>query len=882
MPFVFCGEKSIMIGKTISHYKILEKLGEGGMGVVYKAEDTKLKREVAIKFLPRHIAASEEDRERFKIEAQAAAALNHPNIATIYAIEEVDDEMFIVMEYIDGQELKQRIDSGPLKVDEALNIAIQIADGLQAAHKKGVFHRDIKSTNIMLTENDRVKIMDFGLAKIKGQMRLTKTGTTVGTVAYMSPEQTKGEEVDHRTDIWSYGVVLYEMITGQLPFKGEYEQAIVYSILNEEPEPVTGLRTGVSMELERIVSKAIVKNPAERYQHADEMLVDLRSLKKVSLPRPEIKKSPKAMSKPLLGTLALVLLFALLIVGYLLTRRESREFQIKHTLPLTTAPGLEQDPAWSPEGTRIAYASDESGNMDIWVRQIAAGQRLNLTKDYTGYDGKPAWSPNGEWIAFVSKRDGGGIFMIPALGGIPKRVVSLSFAPCLSYIGAIPPVCWSPAGTELAYAVDGNLYIIPASGGTPTPVPLPPTGLIIGYSEPAWSSDRERIACTGFVATGVSTSQIWSVRCDGSDPLPVTRGKAFNSNPIWSPDGRQLFFLSDQGGSRDIWWVPVDARGKPTGPARSLTVGVGVGAIAISRDGTKLVYTKVVERSNIWSIPVVQDRTLTLDDAVALTSENHYIELLSISPDGKWIAFDSNRSGNQDIWIMRKDGSDLRQLTTNPAHDWVGSWSPDGKQIAFQSLRSGNRDLYIMPVAGGAVTPLTNHPAEDFIPIWSPDGEKIAFSSNRSGNMDVWVMPSNGGEPVQLTFHEAQEFLLRWSPDGKQLVFNSKRTGRCELFLIPAEGGEPVQLTHGAWSDIYPRFWSADGRTIYAGGIGGPENEGANLWAVSVADGTARSLMDFRGSLKEPVMLTSDGERLYFPLWERIGDLWMAELSTGK
>jgi len=872
-----------MIGKNISHYQILEKLGEGGMGVVYKAEDTKLKREVAIKFLPHHIAASEEDRERFKIEAQAAAALNHPNIATIHAIEEVDDELFIVMEYIDGQELRQKIDAGPLKVDDALNIAMQIADGLQAAHKKGVFHRDIKSANIMLTENDRVKIMDFGLAKIKGQMRLTKTGTTVGTVAYMSPEQTRGEEVDHRTDIWSYGVVLYEMITGQLPFKGEYEQAIVYSILNEEPEPVTGLRTGVSMELERIVNKAITKNPSVRYQHADEMLVDLRSLNKGSLPRPEIKKYPKAMSKPLLGILAIVLLLVLLIVGYLLTRRESREFQIKHTLPLTTAPGLEQDPAWSPEGTRIAYASDETGNMDIWVRQIAAGQRVNLTKDYAGYDGKPAWSPNGEWIAFVSERDGGGIFLLPALGGIPKRVVSLPFAPSLSYIGAIPTICWSPDGTKLAYATSGILYTIPASGGTPAPVPLPPTGLMVGYSEPAWSPDGERIACTGFVGVGVSTSQIWSVRCDGSDPLPVIRGKAFNSNPIWSPHGRQLFFLSDRGGSRDVWWLPVDARGKPTGPARPLTAGVGVGAIALSKDWTKLAYTKVVDRSNIWSIPIVTDRILTLDNAVAHTSENLYIEQLSISPDGEWIAFDSNRSGNMDIWIMRKDGGELRQLTTNSTHDWYPKWSPDGKQIGFHSLRRGNRDLFVMPVTGGAVTSLTSHPAEDFLPTWSPDGEKIAFASNRSGNMDMWIIPSSGGEPQQLTFHEALDFGPLWSPNGRRLVFSTNRTGYGELFFMPAEGGEAVQLTRGEWSIINALFWSADGRTIYALGLGRPGNEGANLWAVSAADGSARSLMDFGGSLKEPGhSLSSDGERLYFPLWERVGDLWMAELSTGE
>ena len=271
-----------MIGKTISHYKILEKLGEGGMGVVYKAEDLKLKRTVALKFLPHHIAVNEEDRERFKIEAQAAAALNHPNIATIYAIEEVDDELFIVMEYIDGQELRQKIEAGPLKVDVAMDIAMQIADGLQAAHKKGVFHRDIKSANIMLTQDDRVKIMDFGLAKIKGQMRLTKTGTTVGTVTYMSPEQARGEKVDHRTDIWSFGVLLYEMITGQMPFKGDYEQAVIYSILNEEPKPIMELRAGAPVELADVVNKALTKDLKERYLNMGEMFADLKSLGRAS------------------------------------------------------------------------------------------------------------------------------------------------------------------------------------------------------------------------------------------------------------------------------------------------------------------------------------------------------------------------------------------------------------------------------------------------------------------------------------------------------------------------------------------------------------------------------------------------------------------------
>ena len=268
-----------MIGSTILHYKILEKLGEGGMGVVYKAEDTKLKREVAIKFLPHHISSNEEERKRFEIEAQAAASLNHPNISTIHSIEESDSEVFIVMEYIDGIELKDKIKSGPIPTKEAINIATQIAEGLEAAHIKGIVHRDIKSQNIMITNDGKVKVMDFGLAKMKGKTQLTKAGSTLGTLEYMAPEQAKGEEVDHQSDIWSFGVVLYEMLTGQLPFKGEYDAAVMYEIINEHPKPIEILRSDSPSELSHIISKSLEKNPEERYQNISDLLIDLRKLK---------------------------------------------------------------------------------------------------------------------------------------------------------------------------------------------------------------------------------------------------------------------------------------------------------------------------------------------------------------------------------------------------------------------------------------------------------------------------------------------------------------------------------------------------------------------------------------------------------------------------
>jgi len=306
-----------MIGKIILHYKILEKLGEGGMGVVYLAEDTKLERKVAIKFLPHHIAGNAEEKERFKIEAKAAAALNHPNIATIYAIEESEDRIFIVMEYIDGIELKDKIKSGSIPKGKAVNIAIQVAEGLEAAHKKGIVHRDIKSQNIMITNDGKVKIMDFGLAKIKGGIQVTKIGSTIGTAAYMSPEQTKGEEVDHRTDIWSFGVVLYEMLTGMLPFKGDYEQAVIYSILNEEPE----LKENVSDELKFIIAKALSKNKDDRYQSASEILTDLIALKNESLSKTYSKVSKSDSSskkKRWIVPAAIVSLIVILAAAYFL------------------------------------------------------------------------------------------------------------------------------------------------------------------------------------------------------------------------------------------------------------------------------------------------------------------------------------------------------------------------------------------------------------------------------------------------------------------------------------------------------------------------------------------------------------------------------------
>jgi serine/threonine protein kinase/Tfp pilus assembly protein PilF len=314
-----------MIGKTVSHYKIIESLGQGGMGVVYKAEDTKLKRTVALKFLSAQAMGVEEDKTRLIHEAQAAAALNHPNICTVFEIDEVEGQTFIVMEYIKESSLKKKIESGPLNFRKALDISLQVADGLQEAHEKGIIHRDIKSANVMINEKGQAKIMDFGLAKLAGRTKVTKTGMTMGTVAYMSPEQSRGLEVDQRTDIWSFGVMVCEMITGQPPFGGDYEQAVLYSILNEEQEPMTGLRTGVPMDLERIINKCLSKSSEERYQHADELAADLHKLlreldlsEKIPSTKVKIQKSSKRKIKKKSLYIGILLSVVILIIATIL------------------------------------------------------------------------------------------------------------------------------------------------------------------------------------------------------------------------------------------------------------------------------------------------------------------------------------------------------------------------------------------------------------------------------------------------------------------------------------------------------------------------------------------------------------------------------------
>ncbi len=426
------------------------------MGVVYKAEDTKLGRPVALKFLAPHLLKDDDGRKRFEREARAAATLDHPNICTVYEIDEADGKTFIALAYLDGQTLSEKIAESPLKLNEALSLAMQLAEGLGAAHEQGIVHRDMKPDNVMLLKGSRglAKIMDFGLAQLAGTSKLTRDGTTLGTMSYMSPEQAEGSEVDRRSDIWSLGVMLYEMVAGQQPFRGDFDQAVVYSILNEQPEPLTALRTGVPKELERIVGKALAKKPDARYQHVDETLVDLRELKRaeddpalaagVGTAMPEKSSTKLSIA---FGTAAVVLIAAAAVYWSRKSpepvRGPAASLQAK---PLVVLPGRERSPSFSPDGSQVAFAWRPSGsdNWDIYLQVVGGSSPVQLT-DTNANEDYPAWSPDGRSMAFTRVVDDApAVFFLPPVGGGERKLFQGDRG------DSVRGISWSPDAATLA------------------------------------------------------------------------------------------------------------------------------------------------------------------------------------------------------------------------------------------------------------------------------------------------------------------------------------------------------------------------------------------------------------------------------------------------
>jgi serine/threonine protein kinase len=809
-----------MIGQVLGHYRIESKLGEGGMGVVYRARDTHLDRPAAIKVLPSERVADPERKRRFRQEAKAASALNHPNILHVYDIDTVDGVDFIAMEYVNGKTLDQLIGPKGVPLAQALGYAVQISDALARTHAAGIVHRDLKPSNVMVTEDGRVKVLDFGLAKLiapepasedgptRTEHPLTEEGAVVGTAAYMSPEQAEGRRLDGRSDIFSFASVMYEMVTGQCPFRGDSRLKTLSKILNEDPKPPSEVEA-IPPQLETIILRCLRKDPARRYQTMADLKVALQDVLEES--RSDRRARAPARRRRAWALLS-ALPAALLVAGYFAWQawRGPDEKEPLRAVALTTFPGMEGYPSFSPDGNHVAFmwTGPKQDNPDIYVQMIGSGPPLRLTHDpRSDYD--PAWSPDGRSIAFLrAERLPPGsaevgrseMWLTPPLGGPERKLGEIQ----VRSIGSPGFLAWSPDSASLVVTDSPGegkpdaLFVVSVETGEKRQLtsPLHP---VIGDSNPAVSPDGLSLAFRR--AAAPSAGELYwlplgSGLTAGAEPSCLTPAALDAAHPTWMPDGKEILFSSGPRTGRGLWRVAISG-GKA--PSRLPFVGEDGLMPALSRPQpgkpTRLAYVRNFNDSNIWRVDTSAPGVTASSPPVLAISSTRMDAGPDLSPDGRRVVFLSSRSGGPEVWLADLDGSNAVQLTmTGSAMTAAPRWSPDGGLIAFQSNFEGQFEIYVVPAAGGKLRRITSHPASDHVPSFSRDGQWIYFGSNRTGGWQVWKVPVRGGDAVQVTF--AGGFRAIESMDSAD-VYYGQAPGRTALWRIPAAGGQPVKLLEG-------------------------------------------------------------------------------------
>jgi Tol biopolymer transport system component len=804
-----------MIGSRLLHYEIVGELGSGGMGVVYQARDTRLNRLVAIKILPAEKIPGAADARRFIQEARTASTLNHPNIVQIYDVNEADGVHLIVMEHIAGRTLSQMILASGLRMPELLKYGIQIADALRCAHAANIVHRDLKPANVMITEDGRVKVLDFGLAKLMRTAAADKNLTTrtfsppteeggiAGTPAYMSPEQAEGKEIDARSDIFSFGSLLYEMATGRRAFQGTNYLSTISAVLNHEPEPVRG----VPAELEKLIAHCLRKNRERRIQHMDDVRVALEDLREQYDSGSPVRSRSALRRRPVLIGLSSSALLVAVIIGWFFRSRDNPDQGVSSPAPLTSYAGNEVQPSFSPDGNQVAFVWDgeHQDNADIYVKLIGSEKPLRLTTDPDA-DISPAWSPDGRFIAFVRHRTVGtpksSVLLAPAIGGPEKLIVELS-SPLpstsseLRYVvlAPFPLLAWAQGGKALIFPDHISpeeplgLFVLSLETGERFRLTTAPPGAR-GDAAPAISPDGRSLIfsrATGFSLSDLYRLPLTSGLRPAGEPVRLTSSKEWNSTPVWTPDGREIIFSAGSWylGPFNLWRMPARNSGAP----RWLSFGEGGGSPALSPQRRRLVFSRAAANNNIWRVQLAakSQRASPVKFIVSTRSE----AAPQYSPDGARIVFTSNRSGEHEVWTCDSEGSNPVQLTFLQAA-MTGSphWSPDGKQIVFDSNADGRFEIYVINAGGGAPRRLTADAADNALASFSHDGRYIYFSSNRTGNWQVWKMPAGGGLAIQITQRGGRAPVE--SRDGKFLYYEHVPTR--SLWRLATAGGEETKV----------------------------------------------------------------------------------------
>ncbi len=873
-------------GKRLGRYRLLHKLGEGGMGEVYLAEDPRLERSVALKILPAKLAENPERRARFLREAKAAAKLNHPSITVIHDIGNADDRDYIAFEHVEGRTLEQVLAGRHLTLHELADLAVPLADALAYAHEKGVIHRDVKAANVIVTEHGMPKLLDFGLAKVLTEAEiddaqkqksttLTLSGQIFGTPGAMSPEQALGRKVDARSDVFSFGSLLYEMASGGPAFAGTTVMETMDAVVHARPESLGSRRKDLPSEFLAIVEKALRKEPDERYQHMSDLAADLRHFKRTTdsdLVPPTTGRRRSSVPKALgvVGALAVVAVVVWIVRETWFSSGAGGASDGPLTLrqrQLTFAPGAENQPCLSPDGQTLVYTSGG----DIYLRRVDGDRDLNLTDGCRAPDGQAAFSPDGNLIAFRSERDGGGIFVMGAMGESVRRLSDFGFHPA-----------WSPDGKEIAVCTEqirfatlrvslSQIWALNAESGARR---LVHAGDGV---EPKWSPDGRWLV---FWAAVDGQRDLWIMPPAGGEGRRLTDDLATDWCPVWSADRRHVYFNSDRGGTFNLWRLPMDAdRGVATGPPQPVAASTsGYRRLSLSADGRRIA-------AATWATPTVSLTRYRLDVDAGTVSDRSSIPVgpnilcLGLSPDGKWAVGVARVSGMEDIYLVGVGSGEVRRLTNDSAKDRGPRWSPDGRQIFFYSNRGGSYDIWSIRPDGSGLTQESAFEGSIIGGLPSRNGDLLVFNLLTEKNRTMILR--DRPEPVrevadELPRHRDGLFIgVGWSPDGNKILggFLDTAAARVSGMIVYDRREKKYHriVDRGTATFYLPACWLPDGKRC----IMSAERK---LWIV---DTDTRQSLELASGLPEyqvqHVFLSSDARSLYVSGVQSAGDIWLLE-----
>jgi serine/threonine protein kinase len=795
-------------GQQVLHYRLIQKIGEGGMGVVWKAEDTKLHRHVALKVLPQSMAADPDRRARFEREARAVAALNHPNIVTLHSVEKSDGVHFITMELVEGRNLAQLLPRGGFPLNRLLEIAMPLADAVSRAHRAGITHRDLKPDNVMIDAEGRLRVLDFGLAKLQEPTEsaeaahlptataMTGEGKIVGTVAYMSPEQAEGKPVDHRSDIFSLGTILYEMTTGQRPFQGETSMSTIGAILKDEPSSVTEVNPSLPRHAGRILRRCLAKDPERRYQTATDLRNELEGLKgeiDSGVHDAETKVRVRHSPVPILIAAVLGVVVGAILATQLWTSEDVQPTRFSHR-PVTFSTAWDMSGSWSPDGKFIAFDRMDSGNLDIYIKTIDEEHEVARIAE-PGDQGVPRWSPDGRLLAYVSNDPGSPVFVISPDGGEPRELIATNL-PALDgnvneIMGDRP---WSADGKTLLVSRSADaspfaVYRVDVDTGRSEKLTFPPPGSSDTY--PTYSFDHERILFRRGASGSYGKMALLVLPAEGGEPELVLEDEDLERG-IWRPDNRRIVFqLSDELGELDL----------VTGRIRQLASGSKrIEGVSVSKDD-RVIY------SDFWHDQFLYRVNVATGERERLTTHAGNNGTARVAPDGRTIAYVSNRTGTQEMWFHHLDGRPETRFTNDDSRYVTPDWSPDGKRLVFKSDRGGSERLFVASAdGGGGMRLLVDQRVWGRMGVnvrgrirWSPDGRSISYVVPGESGTELWTVEPTG-DHARKRADGATEF--DWYRGSRLGVVARPRGSETELSAVDLESGRERVLFVGALQEI--------------------------------------------------------------------------------